>query len=227
MFAEHDPEALRTLMRWKSAQSRRTGRTDRISRPRIVALVDESFRPRAIHCTGCSPSSAPGTPGGHPRRPPPSTVLAARFTVRDPELHWSSPVLMMPLRLAEAAARRGVRLMDLGRGDKGCEDWLKTRELRAGEGLLARPRPVALAHRLWRRPVRGLRNTVPAHRGRAGPSAGCCGRRVPRAPAARNAPCISTLWGMGAPRTRGRDSAAVRTRGPDPAAPDSRRARPA
>jgi CelD/BcsL family acetyltransferase involved in cellulose biosynthesis len=70
---------------------------------------------------------------------------------------------MMHLRTAEAAARHGVTLVDLGRGDKEYKDWLKTRELRVAEGFAARPHPVALAHRLWRRPVRGLRNTVNAH----------------------------------------------------------------
>jgi hypothetical protein len=65
--------------------------------------------------------------------------------------------------MAEEAGRHGVRLMDLGRGDKEWKDWLKTRELRVAEGFATRPHPVAAAHRLWRRPVRGLRNTVLAH----------------------------------------------------------------
>lgn len=69
----------------------------------------------------------------------------------------------MHLRMAEAAGRRGARLMDMGRGDKEWKDWLKTRELRVAEGFATRPHPVATAHRLWRRPVRGLRNTVNAH----------------------------------------------------------------
>ena len=70
---------------------------------------------------------------------------------------------MMHLRTAEAAARHGVDMVDLGRGDKEYKDWLKTRELRVQEGFLTRPHPVALAHRLWRGPARGLRNTVLAH----------------------------------------------------------------
>jgi hypothetical protein len=56
-----------------------------------------------------------------------------------------------------------VTLVDLGRGDKEYKDWLKTRELRVGEGFAARTHPVAAGYRLWRRPVRGLRNTVLAH----------------------------------------------------------------
>jgi CelD/BcsL family acetyltransferase involved in cellulose biosynthesis len=99
-----------------------------------------------------------------------STVLAAWFTAYDPELHYYSPGLMMHLRTAEAAARAGVTLVDLGRGDKEYKEWLKTRDLRVGEGFAARAHPVAMAQRLWRRPVRGLRNTVLAHPGLRDPA---------------------------------------------------------
>ncbi|KOV56184.1 cellulose biosynthesis protein CelD [Streptomyces sp. MMG1121] len=164
VFDERDPGALRTLMRWKSAQYRRTGRMDRFSRPWIVGLVDHLFHVHEEHFTGVlSVLYAGDRPVAAHFGPRSSTVLAAWFTAYDPELHYYSPGLMMHLRTAEAAARAGVTLVDLGRGDKEYKDWLKTRELRVGEGFAARAHPVALAHRLWRRPVRGLRNTVLAH----------------------------------------------------------------
>ncbi|GAA2508641.1 GNAT family N-acetyltransferase [Streptomyces murinus] len=164
VFDERDPEALRTLMRWKSAQYRRTGRMDRFARPWIVALVEELSRLRAPHCTGVlSVLYAGDRPVAAHFGPRSSTVLAAWFTAYDPALHRYSPGLMMHLRTAEAAARHGVAMVDLGRGDKEYKDWLKTRELRVQEGFLTRPHPVALAHRLWRGPARGLRNTVLAH----------------------------------------------------------------
>ncbi|AKN74761.1 cellulose biosynthesis protein CelD [Streptomyces sp. PBH53] len=163
-FDERDPRMLRTLMRWKSAQYRRTGRMDRFSRPWIVGLVDHLFRVREEHFTGVlSVLYAGDRPVAAHFGPRSSTVLAAWFTAYDPRLPAYSPGLMMHLRTAEAAARHGVTLVDLGRGDKEYKDWLKTRELRVGEGFAARPHPVALARRLWRRPVRGLRNTVLAH----------------------------------------------------------------
>ncbi|MEU3858710.1 GNAT family N-acetyltransferase [Streptomyces sp. NPDC028722] len=166
VFDERDPEALRTLMRWKSAQYRRTGRMDRFSRPWIVGLVDHLFRVREEHFTGVlSVLYAGGRPVAAHFGPRSGTVLAAWFTAYDPGLPAYSPGLMMHLRTAEAAARHGVSLVDLGRGDKEYKNWLKTRELRVGEGFAARPHPVALARRLWRRPVRGLRNTVLAHPG--------------------------------------------------------------
>ncbi|MET8130730.1 MULTISPECIES: GNAT family N-acetyltransferase [unclassified Streptomyces] len=164
VFDERDPRMLRTLMQWKSAQYRRTGRMDRFARPWIVGLVDHLFDVREEHFTGVlSVLYAGDRPVAAHFGPRSRTVLAAWFTAYDPEFHRYSPGLMMHLRTAEAAGRNGVSLLDLGRGDKEYKDWLKTRELRVAEGFAARPHPVAAAHRLWRRPVRGLRNTVLAH----------------------------------------------------------------
>ncbi|GHH45413.1 GNAT family N-acetyltransferase [Streptomyces phaeochromogenes] len=164
VFDERDPAALRTLMRWKSAQYRRTGRMDRFARPWIVELVEQLFQVREEHFTGVlSVVYAGDRPVAAHFGPRSRTVFAPWFTAYDPDLQYYSPGLIMHLRMAEAAGRDGVRLMDLGRGDKEWKDWLKTRELRVGEGFAVRPHPVATAHRLWRRPVRGLRNTVLAH----------------------------------------------------------------
>jgi CelD/BcsL family acetyltransferase involved in cellulose biosynthesis len=163
---ERDPRMLRRLMAWKSAQYRRTGRMDRFARPWIVGLVDDLFQRREEHFTGVlSVLYAGDRPVAAHFGPRSRTVLAAWFTAYDPELRYYSPGLLMHLRMAEAARRDGVRVIDFGRGDKEYKDWLKTRELRVGEGFATRPHPVAAAHRLWRRPVRGLRNTVLAHPG--------------------------------------------------------------
>ncbi|AZM51333.1 cellulose biosynthesis protein CelD [Streptomyces sp. WAC 01529] len=164
VYDERDPRVLRTLMRWKSAQYRRTGRMDRFARPWIVGLVDHLFQVREEHFTGVlSVVYAGDRPVAAHFGPASRTVLAGWFTAYDPEFRYYSPGLMMHLRMAEAAGRHGVRIMDLGRGEKEYKDWLKTRELRVGEGFATRPHPVAAVHRMWRRPVRGLRNTVLAH----------------------------------------------------------------
>ncbi|MFC7303948.1 GNAT family N-acetyltransferase [Streptomyces monticola] len=163
VFDERDPRVLRTLMRWKSAQYRRTGRMDRFARAWIVALVEHLFQVREEHFTGVlSVLYAGEQPVAAHFGPRSRTVFACWFTAYDPAYRYYSPGLLMHLRMA-AAGRDGVALMDLGRGEKQYKDWLKTRELRVGEGFAARPHPVALAHRMWRRPVRGLRNTVLAH----------------------------------------------------------------
>nr|WP_246259143.1 GNAT family N-acetyltransferase [Streptomyces typhae] len=166
VFDERDPAVLRRLMRWKSAQYRRTSRMDRFARPWIVDLVEQLFQVREEQFTGVlSVVYAGDRPVAAHFGPMSSTVFAAWFTTYDPDLRYYSPGLIMHLRMAEAAGRAGVRVLDLGRGDKEYKDWLKTRELRVAEGFVTRPHPVATAHRLWRRPVRGLRNTVLAHPG--------------------------------------------------------------
>jgi CelD/BcsL family acetyltransferase involved in cellulose biosynthesis len=163
---ERDRRVLGTLMRWKSAQYRRTGRMDRFARPWIVDLVDDLFAVRAEHLTGMlSVLYADDRPVAAHFGPRSHTVLAGWFTAYDPAFSRYSPGLIMHPRMVEAAGRHGVRLVDLGRGDMEYKNWLKTRELRVGEGLAYRASPVAVAHRLWRRPVRGLRNTVLAHPG--------------------------------------------------------------
>lgn len=164
VFDERDPAVLRLLMRWKSAQYRRTARMDRFARPWIVALVEHLFQVREEQFTGVlSVVYAGDRPVAAHFGPMSGTVFAAWFTAYDPELRYYSPGLLMHLRMAEAAGRAGVGVLDLGRGAKEYKDWLKTRELRVAEGFVTRPHPVATAHRLWRRPVRGLRNTVLAH----------------------------------------------------------------
>ncbi|MGW8374855.1 GNAT family N-acetyltransferase [Streptomyces sp. ODS28] len=164
VFDERDPGALRTLMEWKSAQYRRTGRMDRFAKPWIVDLVRSLAEVREEHFTGVlSVVYAGDRPVAAHFGPRSRGVLAAWFTAYDPQFHRYSPGLMMHLRMAEAAGREGVRLLDMGRGDYEYKDWLKTRELRVGEGFVTRPHPVAAAYRAWRRPVRGLRNVVLAH----------------------------------------------------------------
>ncbi|MGC9539713.1 GNAT family N-acetyltransferase [Streptomyces sp. UG1] len=166
VFDERDPRMLRRLMEWKSAQYRRTGRMDRFARPWIVHLVDDLFHTRDDHFTGVlSVLYAGDRPVAAHFGPRSRTVLATWFPAYDPEFRRYSPGLIMHLRLAEAAGAHGVTCVDLGRGDMEYKDWLKTRELRVGEGFAVRPHPVATAHRMWRRPVRGLRNTVLAHPG--------------------------------------------------------------
>ncbi|OIJ67389.1 GNAT family N-acetyltransferase, partial [Streptomyces mangrovisoli] len=164
VFDERDPAVLETLMGWKSAQYRRTGRMDRFSRGWIVGLVRHLFGVREEHFSGVlSVLYAGERPVAAHFGPRSRAVLAGWFTAYDPELRYYSPGLLMHLRLAEGAARAGVEVVDWGRGAKEYKEWLKTRELWVGEGFVSRGHPVAWGYRLWRRPVRGLRNTVLAH----------------------------------------------------------------
>jgi CelD/BcsL family acetyltransferase involved in cellulose biosynthesis len=160
---ERDPAALRTLMEWKSAQYRRTGRSDRFARPWIVELVEHLFHSRSPSFAGLlSVLYADGRPvAAHFGMRTPS-VLACWFPAYDPAYAKYSPGLILHLRMAEAAAGEGVAYLDLGRGEKEYKESLKTRDLVVSEGWVTRPHPVALGHRARRAPVRALRNAVTA-----------------------------------------------------------------
>ncbi len=168
---ERDPAALRTLMDWKSAQYRRTGRSDRFARPWIVRLVEHLFTVRGADFAGqLSVLYAGGRPVAAHFGLRSERVVACWFPAYDTAFGKYSPGLALHLRMAEAAAANGISYLDLGRGEKEYKDSLKTRELSVSEGWVTRRHPVALAHLVRRAPVRAARNAVlarPQLRGRA------------------------------------------------------------
>ncbi|MGW7055041.1 GNAT family N-acetyltransferase [Streptomyces sp. NPDC054887] len=158
---ERDPAALRTLMRWKSAQYRRTGRSDRFTQSWIVGLVDHLFHTRTPSFAGLlSVLYADGRPIAAHFGPRSERIMCCWFPSYDPEFAKFSPGLLIHLRIAEAAAADGIACIDLGRGQKQYKDSLKTREIMVSEGWMMRRHPLALAHWAHRAPVRALRNTV-------------------------------------------------------------------
>ncbi|MBZ4322403.1 GNAT family N-acetyltransferase [Streptomyces huiliensis] len=158
---ERDPAVLRTLIGWKSAQYRRTGRSDRFARPWISRLVEQLFHTRSDACGGLlSVLYAGGRPVAAHFGLRSRTVLACWFPAYDPRFAKYSPGLVLHVRMAEGAAAEGLAYLDLGRGGKAYKDSLKTRELSVSEGWVMRRHPVALGHKARRAPVRALRNTV-------------------------------------------------------------------
>ncbi|MDK1475691.1 GNAT family N-acetyltransferase [Streptomyces sp. 549] len=158
---ERDPEMLRTLMAWKSAQYRRTGRSDRFAKPWIVDLLTRLFHTRTESFAGLlSVLYAGGQPVAAHFGLRSDRVLACWFPVYDPQFAKLSPGLALHLRMAEGAAAQGLTQLDLGRGDKEYKDALKTGELTVHEGWLTRRHPAAVAHRARRAPARALRNAV-------------------------------------------------------------------
>ncbi|CAM5472432.1 GNAT family N-acetyltransferase OS=Streptomyces rimosus subsp. rimosus (strain ATCC / DSM 40260/ JCM 4667 / NRRL 2234) OX=1265868 GN=SRIM_008315 PE=4 SV=1 [Streptomyces rimosus subsp. rimosus] len=157
---ERDPAALRRLIDWKSAQYRRTGRSDRFAHAWILQLVDQLFHTRTPTFAGLLSVLYAGD------RP-----IAAHFGLRSERVlgcwfpaydtaYAKFSGLVLHLRMAEGAAADGLAYLDLGRGEKEYKNSLKTRELSVSEGWVSRRHPVALAHRAHRAPVRALRNTV-------------------------------------------------------------------
>ncbi|MFB8759953.1 GNAT family N-acetyltransferase [Streptomyces nigra] len=158
---ERDPAALRTLMSWKSAQYRRTGRSDRFAQEWITRLVEHLFHTRSDSFAGVlSVLYADGAPIAAHFGLRSERILACWFPAYDPAFSKYSPGLVLHLRMAEAAAADGIAHLDLGRGQKEYKDSLKTRELTVSEGWVTRRHPIAFGHRARRAPVRALRNTV-------------------------------------------------------------------
>ncbi|MFB7736917.1 GNAT family N-acetyltransferase [Streptomyces sp. NPDC056112] len=158
---ERDPAALRGLMAWKSAQYRRTGRSDRFAHEWITRLVTQLFHTRSDSFAGIlSVLYADGRPVAAHFGLRSERVLACWFPAYDPAYAKFSPGLILHLRMAEAAAADGIAYLDLGRGQKEYKDSLRTRELSVCEGWVTRRHPVALGHRARRAPVRALRNAV-------------------------------------------------------------------
>lgn len=158
---ERDPGALRTLLGWKSAQYRRTGRSDRFAHDWITGLVHQLFHTRRETFAGTlSVLYAGDVPVAGHFGLRSERVLVSWFPAYDPDYARYSPGLLLHLRMAEAAAADGIAHLDLGRGKKRYKDSLKTRELAVSEGWVALRHPVALGHRAHRAPARALRNTV-------------------------------------------------------------------
>ncbi|THA25788.1 GNAT family N-acetyltransferase [Streptomyces sp. RKND-216] len=158
---ERDPDLLRTLMRWKSAQYRRTGRSDRFAQPELLGLVEQLFGAHEPECAGLlSVLYAGERPiAGHFGLRS-QQVISCWFPAYDTDHSNLSPGMLLHLKMAEHAAASGQAYLDLGRGEMWYKDALKTRELRVGEGWVKRPHPVAFAHQVRRGPLRALRRTV-------------------------------------------------------------------
>ncbi|MEU0226730.1 GNAT family N-acetyltransferase [Streptomyces sp. NPDC006284] len=155
VFDEREPAALRTLMEWKSAQYRRTGRRDRFAREWITRLVARLAETRAPECTGTlSVLYAGGRPVAAHFGLRSATVLACWFPAYDPSFAKYSPGLVLHLRMAEAAAAGGIGMLDLGRGAAEYKDALRTGGMPVYEGAATRPGAGAALHRLGREPAR-------------------------------------------------------------------------
>ncbi|MFF5574058.1 GNAT family N-acetyltransferase [Streptomyces luteogriseus] len=161
VFDERDPAALRTLMEWKSAQYRRTGRRDRFAQEWITRLVGQLARTRAPECSGTlSVLYAGERPVAAHFGLRSASVLACWFPAYDPEFAKFSPGLVLHLRMAEAAAAEGIGTLDLGRGAAEYKDALKTGELPVYEGAVTRPGMGAALHWLSREPARRAHSFV-------------------------------------------------------------------
>ncbi|WP_461082116.1 GNAT family N-acetyltransferase [Streptomyces deserti] len=161
VYDARDPDALRALMEWKSAQYRRTGRRDRFAQEwitRLVGLLSESDEPE---CRGVlSVLYAAGRPVAAHFGLRSRTVLSWWFPAYDRAYGKYSPGLVLQLRMLEAAAADGIRMVDLGSGAARYKESFKTRDLRVYEGAVVRRGPGGAVHWLRREPARAARRFV-------------------------------------------------------------------
>jgi CelD/BcsL family acetyltransferase involved in cellulose biosynthesis len=163
-FDAHDPTALRLLLKWKSAQYRRTGRRDRFATGWIEQLVWDLVDHHIDGCRGTLTVLHAGERIAAVHLGLRSEQsLSCWFPAYDPDLARYSPGLVLTLRMARAAADAGLHHLDLGKGDERYKQSLKTGDLTMGEGAVYRPSAAAVLHGVRRVPVRYASNFVLSH----------------------------------------------------------------
>jgi CelD/BcsL family acetyltransferase involved in cellulose biosynthesis len=146
-----DPTALRSLMRWKSEQYRRTGRSDRLTWRGVPEILEQLLATRSAGFQAILSATYAG-----------DRLVSVTYTLRspatakgwhaayNPEFARYSPGLAAYLAVGEAMARDGARELHMGRGTRDAyKQMLKSRDLLVGEGRVARRTPLGAAH--WAR----------------------------------------------------------------------------
>ncbi len=160
-FDVRDPELLRLLMGWKSAQYRRTGRFDRFANRSVVRIVEELMEGCSAGCAGVlSVLYAAERP------------IAVRFGLRshrtlfgwfpafDVAFAKYRPGSLLLWKVAEAAERHGVRRIDLGKGHEEYKRDFKNADVALAEGWVERRTATALLRRIQRAPRRFVMDFV-------------------------------------------------------------------
>jgi CelD/BcsL family acetyltransferase involved in cellulose biosynthesis len=161
-----DWAALHALMAWKSDQYRRTGRSDRFSRPWIVGLIEDLFQTRGDHFSGLfSVLYAGDTPVAAHLGVRSGPVVGHWFPAYDTRFAPYSPGLIEHMRMVQAAAGLGVELIDLGKGFKRYKEELKSSDIYVGEGAVTTRSALGLLHRAHIGPAQWAVRTIRAHPG--------------------------------------------------------------
>jgi CelD/BcsL family acetyltransferase involved in cellulose biosynthesis len=159
-----DKDELRVLMRWKSDQFRMKQTADIFSRRWIVGLIEYLCDTRqntfggflSILYAGATPVAAHfGLQFGN--------VLSGWFTAYDVNFSKLSPGLLQLLRMAEANAARGIRLIDMGSGPQRYKQLLRSHDLMVGEGVVTNGRLTEGAYRAGSAGTEWARRQVKRH----------------------------------------------------------------
>lgn len=155
------PDAFAALVRWKSAQYRRTGRIDRFAKPWIRELVQglmstetDAFAGRlAVLRVDGRPVAVQAALAAH-------GVLALWFPAYDPDFARYSPGVALRLEIIKAASEHGIARIDMGKGHSQHKELLKTGETMVAEARVECPGARALLHRLYQEPPRRVERFV-------------------------------------------------------------------
>ncbi len=156
LAATHD-----RVLGWKSSQYRRTGRPDLFGRGDVRELVHDLLARRdgGFSCA-CTTLYAGGRAvSGQINLHAPS-MIASWVVAYDPEVAAFSPGSILDLLMAEEAARRGVRLISLGKGESMQKSRLGTATQMVAEGWVERPGAATAMRRAVRTPARAARDYV-------------------------------------------------------------------
>lgn len=139
-FAAADRSALACLLRWKSAQYRRSGRPDILSQPRVVELVERLVSRTDAALSGCvSALSVDDRLVAVDVSLTSATVFAGWLTSYDVATASWSPGAVATLRLIAAAAAAGLRTLDLATGDETFKQRLANRSIELASGWVGAP----------------------------------------------------------------------------------------
>ncbi len=163
-FDCRDVTMLKRLMELKSAQYRRTGRSDRFAVPWIRSLLNELFIHRSDDVRGVlSVVRAGDTPIAYHFGLQAGEWLSLWFPVYEEAYGKYSPGLLQFLELARVANDNGVAYLDLNRGEEEFKQQLKSFDRFVGEGWFATVSVGAFMRQLRIRPRRAVTDFVLGH----------------------------------------------------------------
>jgi CelD/BcsL family acetyltransferase involved in cellulose biosynthesis len=144
-----DPNALRTLLAWKSAQYRQTSHVDRFEQPWLTELLDTLLATRSAHASGLlSVLYAGDQPVAAQFGLRAGSLLVGWFTAYETSLHSYSPGLIHLRKVTEELAADGIRVIDMGAGAKNYyKETLKSDDNFIAQGIVTGRSVLGAAHR--------------------------------------------------------------------------------
>lgn len=152
------------LMAWKSDQYRRTDNIDYFARRWVVELLDALLATRSEHVSALLCATYAGDrPVAVQFGLRSGAAAAGWFTAYDIGFAKYSPGMIQAIQLAEALAAAGVRTLDIGKGESGYKEILKSHCSMVAEGIVTGRSPMASAHRARRASIRWAGRVVYQH----------------------------------------------------------------